>query len=300
MPPTASVAPFLEAQREPAAVLRAVVELCKPGVTRLVLVTTGLGVLAAPGPFSWQDFSFTLLGTAMVVAGANTLNMFLERDSDCLMERTRGRPIPTGRLSADEALLFGVLVSVLGLFTLAEFVSGAAVGLATVALLSYVMVYTPLKRVSSVALYVGAVPGALPPAIGYAALTGTVDGPGLALFLILFVWQLPHFLAITLFRADEYARAGLQVLPNEKGEKYTKVTALALSVLLLMTTVAPYFTLQLGVAYLITALVSGLAFVAMSAWGLRGDADKGWARKFFFSSMPHLVLVMTALVLSVD
>lgn len=298
--PAASGAPLVEASREPAAVARAVMELCKPGVTRLVLVTTGLGVLAAPGSFVYSDLIATLVGTALVVAGANALNMFLERDSDCFMERTRKRPIPTGRLSADEALLFGVLVSVLGLFTLAQFVSGAAVGLATVALVSYVMVYTPLKRVNSIALYVGAVPGALPPAIGYAALTGTVDGPGMALFLILLVWQLPHFLAITLFRSEEYARAGLQVLPNERGVAYTKMTALVLSVLLLVTTLAPYFTLNLGAPYLSVALVSGLAYVGMAAFGLRPDSGKSWARKFFFSSMPHLVLVMTALVLSLD
>jgi protoheme IX farnesyltransferase len=279
----------------------ALTELAKPGITRMVLITTALGVLAAPGPFVWIDLVATIVGTGLVVAGANALNMFLERDSDALMTRTRARPLPTGRLSSDEVLAFGVLVSVSGLFLLAQFVSVAAVGLAAGALLSYVLVYTPLKRVSSIALYVGAVPGALPPAIGYAALTGTVDGVGLYMFLILFVWQLPHFLAITLFRASEYDRAGLKALVNERGELYTKKTALALSVLLLGTSLLPAFLIE-GISpfYGIIALVCGLTYVAWAASGLRAGAGEKWARGYFFASIPYLVIVMMALVISVD
>src|SRR5690606_27271098 len=161
----------LDTPRDAGTIVRALVELSKPGVTRLVLVTTALGVLAAPGSWLLSDLIFTVLGTGLVVAGANALNMFLERESDKKMARTLGRPLPSGRLTPDEVLAFGLFVSVAGLFFLAQFVSTAAVVLATVALLSYVLSYTPLKRVSSVALYVGAVPGALPAAIGYAALT---------------------------------------------------------------------------------------------------------------------------------
>jgi protoheme IX farnesyltransferase len=298
MTQSAAVTTTLGTPRDAGVVARAIWELSKPGVTRLVLVTTALGVIAAPGSFSWIDMIATVLGTGFVVAGANALNMFIERESDRKMQRTLGRPLPTGRLSPDEALAFGVLVSIVGLFTLAQFVSTAAVVLATVALLSYVLIYTPLKRISSIALYVGAVPGALPPAIGYAALTGTVDGVGLALFLILFVWQLPHFLAITLFRAEEYARAGLQVLPNERGVTFTRWTALILSVLLLAVTLLPVWTLNTGPTYAIIAAVSGTLYVAWSARGLLPDADEKWARSFFFSSMPHLVLVMAALVVT--
>jgi protoheme IX farnesyltransferase len=178
-------------------------------------------------------------------------------------------------------------------------VSTAAVVLATIALLSYVLVYTPLKRISSASLYVGAVPGALPPAIGYAALTGTVDGVGMSLFLILLVWQLPHFLAITLFRAEEYARAGLRVLPNERGVKFTRWVALLLSILLLIVTLLPVWTEEAGATYAIIAAVSGTLYIAWSARGLLPDADEKWARSFFFASMPHLVLVMAALVVSV-
>ncbi len=299
MTQSATTANPLETSRDASTIFRAIWELSKPGVTRLVLVTTALGVVAAPGAFSWLDMLATVVGTALVVAGANALNMFIERESDRKMRRTSGRPLPTGRLSPDEALAFGVLVSILGLFTLAQFVSTAAVVLSTVALLSYVLIYTPLKRVSSIALYVGAVPGALPPAIGYAALTGTVDGVGLALFLILFVWQLPHFLAITLFRADEYARAGLKVLPNERGLVFTRRVALVLSVALLLTTLVPVWMLGAGSTYAIIAAVSGTLYVAWAARGLMPDADERWARTFFFASMPHLVLVMAALVVAI-
>lgn len=286
----------LDTPRDAGTILRALVELSKPGVTRLVLVTTGLGVVAAPGSWLWSDLVFTVLGTGLVVAGANALNMFLERESDTKMVRTLGRPLPTGRLKPDEALAFGMCVSVLGLFTLAQFVSTAAVVLATVALLSYVLLYTPLKRVSSVALYVGAVPGALPPAIGYAALTGTVDGLGLSLFLILFVWQLPHFLAITLFRASEYKRAGLKVLPNEKGVPYTRRMTVVFAVLLLLTTLLPVWLNGASATYAVVAALSGVMFLAWALRGLLPGADEKWARSLFFASMPHLVVVMGTLV----
>ncbi len=278
---------------------RALVELVKPGVTRLVLVTTALGVLSAPRAFSWLDLAATLAGTALVVAGANALNMFVERESDRFMTRTRMRPLPTGRLSPDEALAFGVLVSIFGLFILAQFGSGLAVGLAAFALLSYVVLYTPLKRVHSVALYVGAVPGALPPAIGYAAVTGSLDGVGLSLFLILFAWQLPHFLAITMFRRAEYERAGLRVLPNERGMRYTKWTALAQAIFLLVITLLPLRLSGISPVYAWVAGLCGISYVAMAAWGLRAQSGDVWAKRFFFASMPYLVVVMTALVVAV-
>ena len=262
-----------------------------------MLLTTALGVLAAPQSFAWLDMCVTVLGTGLVVAGANALNMLMERESDARMRRTRGRPLPTGRLRPDEALSFGVLTSVLGLFLLAQFVSMLAVALAAFALLSYVLLYTPLKKVHSVALYVGAVPGALPPAIGYAALTGTVDGPGLWMFLILFAWQLPHFLAITLFRSEEYGRAGLRVLPNEKGERYTKWVAVVQSVFLLFVTLLPVSSASVMQPYGIIVLVSGLLYLVWALFGLRAASGQRWARSYFFASMPHLIIVMTALVL---
>jgi protoheme IX farnesyltransferase len=264
----------------------------------MVLITTGLGVLAAPSPLAWQDLVPTVLGTGMIVAGANALNMFLERDSDRHMKRTSARPLPAGRMQPEEALAFGVTVSILGLFLLAQFVSMLAVGLAAFALLSYVLVYTPLKRVSSIALYVGAIPGALPPAIGYTAVTGSFDRVCACLFLLLLVWQVPHFLAITMFRHEEYARAGLRVLPVERGMAHTRKATVVWAGVLLLTTLLP---LALGLAswgYAAVALSTGLGFLGYAARTLFSD-DPRVAKRLFFASMPHLVLVMAALVVSV-
>ena len=279
---------------------RALIELSKPGITRLVLVTTGLGVVAAPGEFSFADMAATLIGTALVVAGANALNMFLERDSDQFMTRTRGRPLPTGRLSPEAGLTFGVGVSILGLVLLALTVSTAAVVLAALALLSYVLVYTPMKRLSWLSLPVGAVPGALPPAIGYAALTGTVDGVGLWLFLVLLVWQLPHFLAISLFRQGEYENAGLKVMPSQHGVMATKAMALALSLVLLATSLGPYFFGLSGMGYMAVVTTVGVAYAGWAVRGFFPGAGDRWARILFFASMPHLVVIMTALVISAE
>jgi len=275
--------------------LRTYWELCKPRVTRLVLVTTFLGTVAAPGPIDWVAALGALIGTALVVAGANALNMMLEKDSDALMTRTRSRPLPSGRMAVDSALIFGVLVSLAGLSALALWTTALAVGIAALALVSYVLVYTPLKRISSLSLLVGAVPGALPPAIGYAALTGAVDGIGLWLFLILFVWQVPHFLAISIFRRDEYARAGLRVLPMECGVGFARRTALVMSLALLLTSLMPTLLGLASLGYGLVALTSGAIFAFLAARDLGRDATDASARRLFFASMPHLVVLLGTL-----
>ncbi len=291
-------AEVLERPRDAMQILRGLVELSKPGVSRLVMVTTACGALAAPGHTDVTRLVFALVGTALVVAGANALNMLLERDTDAFMTRTQNRPLPTGRLRPDDALVFGVGVAIAGLVLLAHFVSMAAVALAALALLSYVLIYTPLKRVTPAALYVGAVPGALPPAIGYAAMTGKLDSVGLYLFLILLVWQLPHFIAISVFRSEEYARAGLKIVPVQYGLRSAKWHIVAFSVLLLAVTLMPVIAGVAGWVYGVIAALSGGAYVAWALRGLRADASNAWARSLFLSSMPHLVLVMAALVIS--
>jgi len=260
-----------------------------------VLITTFLGTIAAPGSVDVRAAAAALGGTALVVAGANALNMLLEKDSDALMTRTRTRPLPTGRLSPDTALLFGILVSLAGLAVLAAWTTALAVGIAALALVSYVLVYTPFKRISSLSLLVGAFPGALPPAIGYAALTGALDGIGLWLFLILLVWQVPHFLAISIFRRDEYARAGLRVLPMECGVHFARVTAVGMSLALLLTSLMPTLLGIASLAYGIIALVSGLAFVVMAVRNLGRASSDASARTLFFASMPHLVILLGTL-----
>jgi protoheme IX farnesyltransferase len=279
-------------------VLPALWQLTKPGVTRLVVVTMLCGALAAPGPLQLTRLLVTLFGMALVVAGANALNMYLERDVDALMARTRDRPIPSGRLAAESALAFGLLVSVVGLVLLSFLVSPLVSLLSSLALLSYVLVYTPLKRVTPFSLYVGALPGAIPPLIGWAAQAGELSAPAWVMFAILFVWQVPHFLAISIFRRDDYARAGLRVSSSVHGQRATAQAVLVSSVALVAVSLLPVAAGMAGLAYVVVAGAVGACFFGWAVRGLRPEIDRRWARTLFFASMPYLVIIFGALVLS--
>lgn len=278
-------------------------QLTKPGVTRLVFLTTWLGAALAPGGCSWRALFVTMLGTWLIVASANTLNMYLEHDIDGLMERTRLRPLPAGKLSREVALGFGVALGMMGLFVMGVWVNSLTYLIGAFALFAYVAVYTPLKAKSSVALYVGAVPGALPPVLGYTGVYGALDAAAVAIFAVLFVWQVPHFLAITVFRRDEYARAGLKVMPVTMGVPATVAAIKVSTVALVAVTFSP-FVAGIGNAwYLGAALAGALGF---GGWVFAGQALLGekqplelWAKRTFFASMPYLVLLYGTLALSV-
>src|SRR5262245_5371775 len=180
-------------------------------------MTTATGLYLAPGARPLQLVLAALGGVALIVAGANALNMYLERDVDALMARTKNRPLPSGRMEPSVALWFGIGCSAVAVPAITWLVNPLTGFLAALSLVLYVCAYTPLKRRSTAALLVGAVPGAMPPLLGWTAVTGSLDAPGLALFLTLYVWQLPHFIAISMFRAEDYARAGLKVVPVEPG-----------------------------------------------------------------------------------
>jgi len=275
------------------------VQLSKPGVTRLVMVTALCGALVAPVSIDLVTLVVALCSTALAVAGANALNMFLERDVDAKMERTRQRPIPAGRLSPELALCFGVCISVAGIALLVGLVNLVAGTLAGLALLSYVMVYTPLKRSTRYALHVGAVPGAIPPLIGYAAVVGRLDPVAYVLFAILLVWQLPHFMAIAIFRQQDYRAAGLLVFPVVVGLRRTKQEICFYSALLLVITLTPALFGLVGPAYTVVAGLSGLGFLVWGLYGFRAHDTVSWARSLFLASMPHLVLVFASFVASV-
>ncbi len=280
-------------------VARDLITLTKPRITSMVAFTTFGGYWLACGAFGVQVRADVLLpllgGTALVVAGANALNMYIERDADGLMERTRRRPLPAGRLAPEVALALGVFCSAISIPWITFGVNALTALLAAIALASYVGAYTPLKRRSPSALLVGAVPGAIPPLLGWSAARGTIDGPGLVLFAILFLWQVPHFLAIATFRQADYAKAGMRVFPVVHGERLTRhhvvryLVALVLASLLLV----PYGIG--GDAYFVAALVLGLAFFGVGAWGLRQSAGKAWARALFYTSMLYLTGIFAAL-----
>jgi len=279
--------------------LRDLVALTKPRITAMVLATEAAGAYLAPGHAPHNAHFVALTGTALIVGAANTLNMWWERDVDALMTRTRNRPLPAGRLSPDVALAFGLALAVVSVPML--FMVNVATGLlGLIALLSYVAVYTPLKRQTYLALLVGAVPGAIPPLIGWAAVTGTVGLGGLLLFGVLFLWQVPHFAAIAIFRTQDYARAGLRVVSVQHGERAARHT-IALYTVLLVATSLLFAPFGLGAPhYSIVAAGLGAAFLALAFRGLRPGgrfASERWAKRVFAFSIVYLPALLAALLI---
>jgi protoheme IX farnesyltransferase len=275
------------------------IRLGKPRITGLVIITFSGGLWLAPGVIAGWRIAMTLIGTAFLVAASNAINMYLERDVDPLMERTAGRPLVRGTVSPEAALAFGAGLACAGV-ALVLLGSNLLTGiLGLVAFGSYVSVYTPLKRHSSIALFIGAVPGALPPLMGWTAVTGHLDAPGLALFGILFLWQIPHFLAIAIYRAADYARAGFKVLPLTASARTTRLTIVAFSIVLLAVSVTLLPLHVAGPIYATVAALLGVVFVAWGAAGFRrtATATGPWARSLFFYSLVYLTLLFVALAL---
>ena len=271
--------------------------LMKPRLSSLVLATTAGGVWLAPGELPVMRVLVTLLATAGTVGAANSLNCYLERQSDRFMARTQNRPLPSGRMEPGVALWFGLSLAAVSLPALALGANLLTAGLGLVALLSYVLLYTPLKSRTSAAMLVGAVPGALPPLMGWTAVTGQVDNAGFVLFSILFLWQIPHFLAIALFRKEEYAAAGLKSVPLERGDESSRAQLVLYLVALLPMTMLPYQLRVAGGWYLAVAAVLGLCFLGLGAWGFFRQLGKPWARQTFIFSLFYLTGLFAALML---
>jgi heme o synthase len=279
--------------------VRDLIALTKPRITLLVMLTGAAGVCLAPGRVPTARLLLSLIGTALIVGSANALNMWWERDLDGLMERTRSRPLPAGRMSPDVALVFGLALGVVA--TPMLFLVNLATGLlGLVALISYVAVYTPLKRHTYLALLVGAVPGAMPPLLGWTTATGSIGLGGALLFAFLFLWQIPHFAAIAIFRADDYSRAGLQVVSVQHGQSAAR-HMIALWTVLLVASSLLFVPLGFaGHAYLTVATVLGAGFLALAFRGARGGARLDiarWAKLTFAYSIPYLSIVLIALLL---
>ena len=279
--------------------MRDLVALSKPGITRMnVLMVAGGLALAGTHP-GWSVIVGVLLGSSLAIAAANTLNQYIERDGDRDMTRTASRPLPTGRMRPELALHFGRGLAFASIAVLATTVNLLTAGLALLAMLSYVLVYTPLKRITPLAVVIGAVPGAVPPLMGWTAATNSIDLPGLALFGILLAWQIPHFLAISLFRFEDYKRAGIKTVPVVRGDRAAKWQSVAWSVVLLLVSLA---LVPLGVAgalYGGVAAVLGTAYLGYSLVGLKQSSDAAWARRYFFASLIYLPALMLALAVDV-
>jgi len=279
------------------ATLRDLAELAKPRITLMVAITAAGGMRLAPGDVEPWRAAVMLLTTCMVVAGANALNCYLERDSDRLMQRTARRPLPDGRMQPRLALIFGLALGGISVPVLTFAINPLTGLLGAIALISYVAIYTPMKQYTPTALLVGAVPGALPPLMGWTAVTNGLEAPGLVLFSILFLWQVPHFIAISIFRQEEYERAGLKVLPSVRGLQASKMQALLWTGVLFITSLLLVPLRVAGLGYAITALVMGAMFLGVAFMGLRESAGIKWAKQLFVTSLVYLTVLFTALML---
>ena len=277
------------------------VELSKPRLNTLVLFTVAAGFLFAGQGMvtNWLLLMHTLLGTALVASGASALNQLLERESDARMHRTERRPLPAGRLQPGEALLFGLAASACGLAYLVLSVPRpVAAGVAAVTLLSYVLIYTPLKQKTSLNTLAGAVPGALPPLIGYTAARGSLDLQALALFLILFLWQIPHFLAIAWIYREDYERAGQRMLPGiDRSGFLTALHIVTYCFALLPASLLPFVLGRAGMIYVAGAIALGSAFLAFSLAFLR-DRSLARARDVMRASLIYLPVLLALLILN--
>ena len=280
------------------ALWRRYLELTKPKVVALITFTAIVGTLLAspglppPGALLWGN-----LGIALAAACAATLNQVLDRRIDEQMTRTRGRPLPTGRLTERNALLFAALLGVSGMAILAFLVNLLTATLTFLSLIGYAVVYTLwLKRATSQNIVIGGAAGAAPPVLGWAAVTDSIDPNALLLFLIIFVWTPPHFWALAIARRDDYARAGIPMLPVTHGLAYTRLQVLLYTVLLTLVTLMPYLTRMSGLIYLAAALGLNAAFLYY-ALVLKITARAGLPMRVFRFSVKYLMWLFAALLI---
>ena len=275
--------------------VRDFVELCKPKIAVMGLYTVAIGFfVGSRGLWNASQLLHSLFGVGLVAVACSVLNQLIERDTDHRMFRTACRPIPTGRISPSEALVFGLFAGVIGLTWLALRVNALTSILGAVTLLSYVGMYTPLKRWSGLSTVIGAIPGALPPVLGWTAAGGSLDAGAFALFATLFLWQFPHFLAIAWLLREQYASAGLKMMPRLSG-RGIGLLAVGYGAALIPASLLPRFCGLAGDFYTLTAIGLGLAYL-WSAIGFARHGDDPAARRVLWASflfLPTLLAVLT-------
>lgn len=294
----AAIAAMRESSSSLLATLGILRELVKARLVALVLITTLTGFFVARvGASDWLGCLHVLIGTALVAAGGAALNEWWERDLDSRMERTSHRPLPMGLVDANFVLALGVITSLAGVAYLGWVVNALTAGLGVLALVSYVLIYTPLKLRTPANTFVGALPGALPPLMGWTAARGDVGVGGLALFGILFLWQIPHFMAIAWLYREQYARAGFRMMPAVDPAGHATAWAALLSAgLLLLTSLVPTWVGIAGRAYGIAAFILGVVFL-VSTVSFTLERDRRRARVVFFASIIYLPLLLGLLML---
>ena len=280
-------------------VLADYIALTKPRLNVLVVATSAAGYyLGANGPLVLLPMAAAVIGTTFVAGGAAALNQVSERETDALMRRTRTRPLPDGRVTPSDARTFGVLLSAAGLILLTLFSSWLAAALALATLVTYLFIYTPLKRRSPIATLVGAIPGALPPLIGWTASHGSITLGGLSLFLIVFLWQIPHFMAIAWLYRDDYGAAGFPMLPviDPTGTRAGN-QAVGYAAALLPVSLVPTLVGVSGLIYAIVAVVLGIALLVLAIRFASARTDVS-ARRLFFGSLIYLPLIWIVMIIA--
>jgi heme o synthase len=273
-------------------------DLVKARLTMLVLLTTLVGFyLGWRGAMNFALMFHALFGTALIASGAAALNQLIEREHDAKMRRTASRPLPSGRLQPATVAIFGGVISVVGLVYLAVAVNPLTSVIGAVTSISYLFIYTPLKRVTWTNTLIGAIPGALPPLMGWTAARNELGGEGWALFAILAFWQLPHFFAIAWLYRDEYAKAGFVMLPNiDPDGTRTAQQSVSNTIALMIVSLFPFTLGVSGKIYLVAALVLGAGFLFCAIQFARQLTTRS-ARRLFFASIIYLPLLLVALVL---
>lgn len=261
-------------------------------VVGTTMIAYYLGCSMTGMDFSWLKFFGLTLGGMLVVAASNGFNQVYERDSDKLMSRTMKRPVADGRMSVNDALVFSFVCAALGLFVLAFLVNGRAAFLSLVSIFIYALAYTPMKRKSPFAVFIGAIPGALPPAIGWVAAVGNIDFIAILLFIIQFFWQFPHFWAIAWMLEDDYRKADYTLLPNYEGR--TKRNAMQIvwySVMLIVISIYP-ITIEFGSVYSLFVILPAGLYLLYRAIKLHRDLSIESARSLMFSTLIYMPAVL--------
>ena len=279
-------------------VWRDYLQLSKSRIVMMVLITTAAGYFFAAPRVDWALLINTLIGTALVAAGTNALNQYVERDHDAKMRRTRLRPLPDGRISPRAALVFSVAISIAGTIYLGLAVNWLTAALGAFTLITYIFIYTPLKRVSTICTLIGAIPGAIPPLMGWTAATGSLTAGGWIIFGILFFWQLPHFMAISWMYRDDYARGGFAMLSvrDDDGRATAQQAVFYSFALLTVSVLPPLFGLSTYL-YLIGAIAAGSA-LTFASFTFLASRTPAHARRLFMASNIYLIVMMTLLVLA--
>lgn len=280
--------------------VRDLFSLTKPRLSSLVILTGALGMLLAPGTIDLWRAIISIFATSGLVGGACAINCYLEKDIDKLMDRTKDRPLPSGRISEGTALTFGLVLMGVCLLVLFYFINPLTSVLGFIAAVVYILLYTPMKTRTSWALFAGAIPGAIPPLMGWTSVTGSIGLLGVILFALLFIWQLPHFLSIAIYHVNDYNRADIKTHPGHIGISATIHKIGVYTLALFFISMLPFYVGAVSEGYKYAVLLIGGGYFVYSLWGyaLEEGSPKllQWARRYFYGSLIYLPCVFILMI----